>query len=284
MGQGGERGPAGPGLGGRARDAPGAEGAEVQGRGVIGAAVGANLHGGLREVAREVARVREAVHRQPRRRAGHGRGARGDQRVLLQLGHPRPVPRPQLEAQGDEVLRVGAQVQGHRRGGRALRDVEQRGLRGLEAPLVPRRARARHLDEGAAHAPDVRRQPGPVLPRRLRRHPQHRARQRRGRGPPRRAERRAGPEVGELDLAAVGHEDVRGLDVTVHDPEAVQVPEPLQQLRRVAADDALLEAPELVQQREDGAAGHVLEEDVDVPEDNKVKVLLEPVQKTPFNC
>ena len=98
-----------------------------------------------------------------------------------------------------------------------------------------------------------------------------------------------GAEIRELHDARVVHQDVGALDVAVHDLVRVEELEPQEDLLRVDAQDALCEAPELRQQRSDGAPRDVLEEDVEgrhvagdslrpeVPHDVGVVQLLEDV-------
>lgn len=106
----------------------------------------------------------------------------------------------------------------------------------LRPPLQDRPPRV-HLGEHAPGAPQVdagvvRRGAQQQLrwPVPQRHHP---ARHRRRR---RRVEHVGEPEVGDLELAAAAHQQVRALDVAVHHPPRMAVLEPQQQLPHVALD------------------------------------------------
>ena len=68
------------------------------------------------------------------------------------------------------------------------------------------------------------------------------------------------PKVRELHAPLVVHQDIRTLDVPVHNLVPVQVLQPEQYLPRVFLDDGFAEAPEPLQQRVNRAPGDVLHE------------------------
>ena len=86
-----------------------------------------------------------------------------------------------------------------------------------------------HLDDGAGDGPDVRLAPVPILLYDLRRHPVGRADHGGALGALL-GEFGAEAEVGDLDGAAGGEEDVVGFDVAVDDVLAVEVDEALARL------------------------------------------------------
>ena len=71
-------------------------------------------------------------------------------------------------------------------------------------------------------------------------------------------------EVGDLDAALVVDEDIRTLDIAMDDTAFMDVVKALEDLAYERADERLLERAVVAQERGDGAAGDVLEEDVEV--------------------
>ena len=94
----------------------------------------------------------------------------------------------------------------------------------------------------------------------LRGHPEHCSQQQPMDVPT--AQRRNGaPEVGQLHVPFVGHEDVGAFDVPVDDVPVVEVLQPAQDLPQVVAEHGLRQGPEVAEEGREGAARDVLQED-----------------------
>jgi hypothetical protein len=71
-------------------------------------------------------------------------------------------------------------------------------------------------------------------------------------------------KVGDFDATLVVYEDVRTLDVTMDDTSLVDVVQSLQDLANKVADERLFEGAVVSQQRGDGTAWDIFQEDVEV--------------------
>ena len=71
-------------------------------------------------------------------------------------------------------------------------------------------------------------------------------------------------KVGDFDATLVVNQDVRTLDVPMDDTSLVDIVQPLQDLANKVADEGLFEGAVVSQQRGDGTAWDVFQEDVEV--------------------
>eukprot|EP00966_Prymnesium_polylepis_P065803 1526745-Prymnesium_polylepis.1 len=126
-----------------------------------------------------------------------------------------------------------------------------------------------HLDDGAANRPDVGGLAVPHLLDHLRRHPVGRAAQRIRELVDRATISIPGrhqfgrSKVRQLAHARRVHEHIRTLDVAMQDVPRVQVAQPVEDHRRVAGAERLVERAKLGEERLDRAASAVLKKDGD---------------------
>lgn len=71
-------------------------------------------------------------------------------------------------------------------------------------------------------------------------------------------------KVGDFDATLVVHEDVRTLDVTMNDASLVDVVQSLQDLANKVADERFFEGTVVSEQRGNGTAWDIFQEDVEV--------------------
>mmetsp|Transcript_36102 Transcript_36102/g.116761 ORF Transcript_36102/g.116761 Transcript_36102/m.116761 type:complete len:275 (+) Transcript_36102:528-1352(+) len=174
-------------------------------------------------------------------------------------GSVRGIPAQTVLEEGPARRRQGA---GHRRQGIRRGDVHQGEHHVVKGVRAPRPLRRRHLQHGAAQAPDVSLAPVSILVQDdFGSHPRNRAHGREGGGG---AVLLGAAEVGELHAEVRrGEEEVRALDVAVDHRRAaaVQVVEPCDSTERGLLQQLRVQGAVLLEDAGDGSTCHVLHED-----------------------
>ena len=170
-----------------------------------------------------------------------------------------PVLRHAVEAEVEEIFPLGRHPLRDGRRRLARRDVKERGH--LAAVFAPRGFSRGHLEHRATDAPYVRLSPVSRLFDNLRRHPIRRsldAPMALRRDHLRQSLARA--EIRQLDHSAVIHQDIRALNVPVHDLVTMQILQSREDLAGVDPDHRLAEASESPQEGMHGTPGDVFHE------------------------
>mmetsp|Transcript_36096 Transcript_36096/g.116735 ORF Transcript_36096/g.116735 Transcript_36096/m.116735 type:complete len:248 (+) Transcript_36096:813-1556(+) len=176
----------------------------------------------------------------------------------IRRGSVRRVPAQAILEESPAGCRQGAR---HRRTDIRHGDVHQGKHDVVKGAGAPRRLCRRHLQHGAAHAPDVSLAPVSILVQDdFGSHPRNRAHGRKGGGG---AVLLGTAEVGELHAEVQVDQEIRALDVAVDHGRAaaVQVVEPCDSTERGLLQQLRVQGAVLLEDAGDGSTCHVLHED-----------------------